>query len=81
MHTKASCVNLPLVSGVKVKPSFEGRVRRFDAGELLKLHEATVHPVLPVPQLEKLSVGIPYCSIVVHHETLHSLDKTTLDVT
>ena len=81
MHTKGLCVNIPLVSSVKVEPSLKGRVRGFDAGELLKLHEGTVHPILPIPQLEKLSVGVPHCSIVVHHETLHSLDETTLDVT
>ena len=81
MHTKSLCVSVPLVSSVKVKSSLKGRVRGFDAGELLKLHEGTVHPILSVPQLEKLSVGIPHCSIVVHHETLHSLDERTLDVT
>ena len=81
MHTKGLCVKVPLVSSVKVEPSLKGRVRGFDAGELLKLHEGTVHPILPIPQLKKLSVGVPHCSIVVHHETLHSLDETTLNVT
>ena len=73
-------VCIPLIRAVKVEPPLEGRVRGFDGGELLELHERSVHPVLPVAQLDQVAVGVPDRSVVGDDDTLHGLHETTLDV-
>ena len=71
---------IPLIGAVEVEPPLEGIIRRFDGGQLLELHERSVHPVLPVPQLYQVTIRVPNGPVVVHHEPFHGLDQTTLDV-
>ena len=73
-------MRIPLIGAVEVKPPLEGIIRRLDGGQLLELHERSVHPVLPVPQLYQVTIRVPNGPVVVHHEPFHGLDQTTLDV-
>ena len=49
-------------------------------GDGLVLDPARVHSVLSVQELDDLSTGVAHGAIVVHHQILHGLDQTTLDV-
>lgn len=71
---------IPLIGAVKVESPLKGIIGRFDGGQLLELHERSIHPILPIPQLNQVTVRISYCPVIVHHETLHGLDETTLDI-
>ena len=71
---------IPLIGAVKVEPPLEGIIRRLDGGQLLELHERSIHPVLPVSQLYQVAIRVPNGPIVVDHEPLHGFDQTTLDV-
>ncbi len=71
---------IPLIGAVEVEPSLEGIIGRLDGAQLLKLHESSVHPVLPVPKLNQVTIRVSNGPVIVHHKTLHGLDQTTLDV-
>ena len=71
---------IPLISAVEVEPPLKGIIGRLDGGQLLELHERSIHPILPVPQLYQVTIRVPNGPIVVDHEPLHGFDQTTLDV-
>ena len=58
----------------------EGGVGGLDGGQLLELHEGSVHPVLSIAELDQVTVGVADGSVVVDHDALHRLHQTTLDV-
>mmetsp|Transcript_524 Transcript_524/g.1446 ORF Transcript_524/g.1446 Transcript_524/m.1446 type:complete len:211 (-) Transcript_524:2664-3296(-) len=56
-------------------------VRHVQETELLVLERASIHPVLPVQELQHRARGVAHRPIVLDHDVLHGLHQPPLDVT